>query len=141
MADAKMLNREKVLAKLRRIPQRVQTAVGSQLAKEVEDLTEAIQRAAPVGTDEEKTPGELRDSVHFYPTPDRPLSYRVLADAKDAKGDFIGSHVEAGHRAEDGTHVAARPFFFPTYRARKKPMRRRLTSAASKAAKTAFEAD
>jgi hypothetical protein len=138
MADAKMLNRAKVLARLRSLPTAVQIGVGSQLAKEVEDLTEAIQRAAPVdGASRE--PGELRDSVHFYPTPDRPLSYRVLADAKDESGDFIGSHVEAGHRTADGEHVPASPFFFPTYRARKKPMRRRLSAAATKAAKADWE--
>lgn len=139
MADAKMLGRAKVLAKFRSLPTPVQVGVGSQLAKEVEDLTEAIQRVAPVddGSDE---PGKLRESVHFYPTPGRPLSYRVLADAKDAEGEFIGSHVEAGHRTEQGGHVAGRPFFFPTYRARKKPMRRRLSAAATKSAKTAWEA-
>lgn len=138
MADAKMLNRAKVLAKLRSLPTAVQVGVGSQLAKEAEDLTEAIQRAAPVD-DGSRQPGELRDSVHFYPTPDRPLSYRVIADAKDENGDFIGSHVEAGHRTEGGEHVPGKPFFFPTYRARKKGIKRRVSAAATKAAKTAWE--
>lgn len=138
MADAKMLNLQRVLARFAKLPQQLKVDVGSQLAKEVEDLTEAIQRAAPVGHDLEKTPGELRDSVHFYPTPDRPLSYRILADARDAKGDFIGAHVEQGHKAPDGSHVPRQPFFFPTYRARKRGMRRRLSAAGRKSVKAQF---
>lgn len=139
MADAKILNLAKALAKFKSIPTAIQVAVGSQLAKEVEDLTEAIQRVAPVD-EASPDPGLLRSSVHFYPNPDRPLSYRVLADAKDKNGDFIGSHVEAGHRTANGEHVAARPFFFPTYRARKKGMKRRISAAATKAAKSTWEA-
>lgn len=138
MADAKMLNLEKVLARLAKIPQSVKVAVGSQLAKEAEDLTEAIQRAAPVNADLEDTPGSLRDSVHFYPNPNRPLSYLILADDKDKTGNFIGPHVEFGHKARDGSHVARSPFFFVTYQARKKPMKRRLNAAARKAIKAEF---
>lgn len=139
MASAKTIGLEKLKARLRMIPARVQVAVGTQLAEEVEGLTEAIQRAAPVNSDLEETPGQLRDSVHFYPTPDRPLSYRVIADAKDPEtGNFIGPHVEAGHKARDGSQVPRHPFFFPTYRARKKGMQRRLKAAGRKAIQAVF---
>lgn len=138
MADAKMLNLEKIKARLRRVPDALKVAVGTQLAKEVEELTEAMQRAAPVSTDLEDEPGKFRDSIHFYPTPDRPLSYRVIADAKDQKGAFIGPHIEFGHKARDGSHVAGVPSFFPTYRARKKGMQRRINAAGKKAAKALF---
>lgn len=140
MSDTKMLNLQRTLARLKAIPDSIKVAVGSQLAKEVEDLTEAIQQNAPVGSSLEKTPGQLKESVHFYPNPDRPLSYRILADAKDAQGEFIGPHVEHGHKARDGSHVPRVPFFFPTYRSRKTGMKRRISSAGSKAAKAAFEA-
>lgn len=139
MAYAKLVGLERLKARLAKIPQRMKVAVGSQLAAEVENLVEAMQRAAPV-SDLEANPGELRDSLHFYPTPGRPLSYRILADARDAEGAFIGAHVEHGHKAPDGSHVAAVPFFFSTYRAHKKPIRRRLAAVARKAAKAAFEA-
>lgn len=139
MSDVKMLNKAKVLARLARIPDRMKVDVGSQLATEVEDLTEAIKANAPVGHDLEKSPGELRDSVHFYPNPDRPLSYRVIADAKDEKGSYIGAHVEHGHKAPDGSHVPRVPFFFTTWRARKRPMRRRMLAVGRKSAKQAFE--
>lgn len=136
--DTKMLNLQRTLARLGRIPQSMKTAVGSQLAKEVEDLTEAEQRAAPV-SELEDHPGQLRDSIHFYANPDRPLSYRIIADAKDDKGSYIGAHVEHGHKAVDGSHVPAVPFFFPTYRARKKGLKRRVSAAGRKAAKAEFE--
>jgi hypothetical protein len=137
MATAKMLNLQRTLERMKKLPEMVKQAVGTQLAGEVEDLTEAIQRAAPVN-DLDQYPGQLRDSVHFYPNPDRPLSYRILADAKDDKGKFIGSHVEHGHKARDGSHVPRVPFFFPTYRARKKAMRRRISAAGRKAIKAEF---
>lgn len=139
VSETKMLNLAKVKARFRRVPEAMKTAAGSQLAKEVEDLTEAMQRAAPV-SDLEKDPGQFRASIHFYPNPDRPLSYRIIADARDEKGGFIGPHIEHGHKAVDGSHVAAVPSFYPTYRARKKGMKRRIATASGKAAKAAFEA-
>jgi hypothetical protein len=62
----------------------------------------------------------------------------IIADAKDAQGEFIGSHVEAGHRTVNGEHVAARPAFFPTYRARKKKMKARIRKAGADAIKQAY---
>lgn len=139
MAEAKLLNKARWLGRLRALPIPVRKAVAAQLAVEAGELTAAIKRAAPVSAELEDTPGELRDSVHHYKTPGRPLSYRILADARDPEtGNFIGSHVEAGHKAQDGSHVPPRPFFFPTYRARKKPMRRRLSAAGRKAVKQLF---
>lgn len=135
---AQMKGLEANLKRLARVPQVAKTAVGSQLAKEVEDLVEAQKRAAPVD-EASDNPGRLRESIHFYPNPDRPLSYRVIADARDPEtGDFIGPHVEFGHMAADGTHVAAVPSFFPTYRARKKSMKRRISAAGRKALREAF---
>lgn len=139
MADAKMLNKAKFLAKLRRLPEALKQDIGTQLATEIEDLTEAMKRAAPV-SDVETEAGQFRESIHFYPTPDRALSYRIIADAKDSKGAFIGSHIEHGHEAADGSQVPAKPSFFPTYRARKKGIRRRLATATRKSLKAQFPA-
>lgn len=132
MATVKGL--DKVLARFKRLPERQVQAVGKQLKTEVNDLVSAMQRAAPVDP-QSKDPGNFRDSIHSYPNPDRPLSYRILADAKDEDGKFIGSNIEFGHRARDGSHVPGRASFFPTYRARKKPMRRRLMAASRRALK------
>lgn len=138
MADAKMLGREALFARFAKLPAAITEAVATQLETEVKDLVEAQKRAAPVSSDLEAHPGQFRDSIHEYKNPDRPLSYRVIADAKDDHSEFIGPHIEFGHMARDGSHVPARPSFFGTYRARKKPMRRRLNAAARKAAKALF---
>lgn len=138
MADAKMLNKAKVLARLARVPVAIQEEMDDQLEIEVNGLVEAQKRAAPRSTDLADDPGTFADSIHSYANPDRPLSYRIIADAQDAKGAFIGPHIEHGHMAKDGTHVPAKPSFFPIYRSRKRPMRRRLNARARKAAKALF---
>lgn len=134
---ARMLNLERVKAHLRRLPDAVKVAVGTELADQVERLTDAIQKNTPV-SDLDAHPGQLRDSVHFFANRDRPLSYKILADARDERGEFIGPHVEHGHKARDGTHVARVPFFFTTYRSLKKAMRRKLNAAGRKAVRTLF---
>ena len=128
---SKMLNLERVLARLAQVPEVVQTAVSRQLDIEVADLVAAQKRAAPVD-EAAPNPGQLRDSVHAYRNPDRPLSYRILADAMDEDGKLIGSNVVLGHKARDGSHVPPRPFFFPTWRARKRGAKRRMAAAAKK---------
>ena len=139
MSDGKMLNKAKVLARLAAIPEAVKEAVAKQLEKEAEDMVAAMKRAAPVSSELETHPGQFRESIHSYENPDRPLSVRIIADAKDEKGSFIGPHIEFGHKKRNGKgHVAAKPSFFPTYRARKKPMQRRLTASARKVLKSMF---
>lgn len=134
---AKMTNLERVLARLAKVPDAIKKAAANQLVIEVSELVAAQKRAAPVD-EKSDNPGALRDSLHFYENPRRPLSYIILGDAKDEAGKFIGSNVDAGHRTKDGQHVPGAHFFFTTYRARKKPMRRRLLAASRKAAKAAF---
>jgi hypothetical protein len=141
MADVKVLNLKAVQARLARIPKAAQAALRKQLKVEADELVSAIQRNMDAQYDHtDNNHQKLRDSVHDYPNPDREISYRILADAKDEDGKFIGSNVEQGHRALDGTHVAAQPAFFPTYRSRKSAMRRRLSKAARDAVKQAYEA-
>lgn len=138
MAYAKILNRQKHKARLAKIPKAVKDAVARQLLLEVNELVAAMKRAAPVDPKSED-PGAFRDSIHAYPNPKRGLGYFVLADAKDADGKFIGSHVEHGHRANDGSHVSGQPSFFPTYRARRKGMKRRIAAKARKAIRDAYK--
>jgi hypothetical protein len=142
MADAltKMLNLNKVLARLAKVPPTQAAAAGDQLKTEVDDLVEAQKRAAPVDP-ESDNPGNFRDSHRAYKNPDRPLSYRVINDAKDASGKPIASNIEQGHRTVDGKHVPGAHSFFATYRARKKGMRRRVLGASRKALKQIYPKD
>lgn len=132
MTTAKMKNLEKVLARLKRLPPTMTEDVGGELATQVDVLVGRMKRAAPVD-EKAKEPGKFRDSIHAYENPDRPLSYRVTADARDEKGKLIGGNIEHGHRGADGTHVPGKPSFFPTYRAWKKPAKRKLSAVGRKA--------
>jgi hypothetical protein len=153
---AELKGLEKTIARFNRLPDAVKLEVASQLDTETTDLVDAMKRAAPVDHGlNAKHPGQLRDSIHKYRTPGRPLSWRILADAK-AGGKFYGPHVEFGHAARPRKYgkadvkgrstiiseamemVPARPFFFPTWRANKRPMRRRLSAAARRVLKTMF---
>lgn len=119
-------NLESVKARLARIPDRVKEAVDRRLSTEADDLAGAVQRAAPVET------GELVASIHAERNPRRDLSYRVIV------GGPAPLSVEFGHRAADGSHVPARPFAYPTARARKPGIRRRTAADARKAFKEEF---
>lgn len=125
------------LAELERVFSVVKEAARANLAEVVNKgadmFVEAAQAAAPV-SDLEQHAGQLRDATHKKAT-DNPLKVYVVNDAKDAKGHFIGIHVEAGHKAVDGTHVPAVPWFYPAWRLMRpkiKSMFRRAINAAAK---------
>ncbi|PLR25063.1 hypothetical protein SGCZBJ_12565 [Caulobacter zeae] len=128
----RMKNIERALARMKRLPPAVKEEVDSRLYRKVDQLVGRQKRAAPVDPQSDD-PGKFRDSIRAYENPDRPLSYRITADARDADGKFIGGNIEHGHRARDGTHVEASPSFFPTYRAWKRPTKRDLAAGARKA--------
>ena len=123
--------------RLERLPAAVKDALEAPLNREVEDLVSALKRAAPV-SDLEDHPGQLRDSIQDYPNPSRPLSFRIIVGARDSKGRLFGRYVEFGHTSKSGRYVPAAPFFFPTYRARKKAMQRRILAPARQAIRRMF---
>lgn len=134
---AQMKNLERRVAQLARLPDAVREAAEGAFDQEVADLVSAFKRACPV-SDLEENPGQLRDSIESYPVPGRPLSARIIVGAKDRKGVKYARYVEFGHTSEDGSYVPAQPFFWPTYRARKKAMRRRMLAPARKAIRQLF---
>jgi len=103
---------------------------------EVENLVREQKRYAP--NDIQTGGNRIADAIRAYPNPTRPLSYRIISDAKDEKGKPIASNVEHGHRAVNGEHVAARPSFFPVYRAHKEKIRRRVLNASRRALKKLY---
>ena len=151
MAD---LPRAQYIAKLRArldaIPRSVEAAVAAQLQTEAVDLASAMRRAVPV--DE----GDLQASIRVEHN-DKPLSLNVIAGGVEATRRRPRPHkrkfrlgrtpkvqhqdtarlVEFGHISPDGVKVPAKPYFYPTYRARKKGIKRRLRAAARKAFKAA----
>jgi hypothetical protein len=165
MADARLMRNTRAWNRFFGLPEALNVAVGKQLSIEVDGMVDAMKRAAPVSAEFEKTPGELRDSVHSYANPKRPLSYIIVANARDPKGRPYGRYVEFGHLIPDrgvtamlayhagknggsladarkfrgATQVPAKPFFFPTYRARKLPARRRIMYRARQVIKAASQ--
>lgn len=165
MADAKMLNLDKMAARIRKATDVAYATARAQLKTEADDLVAAIRRAAP-----EKT-GALKASIGSRADGDG-LKYTIFAggprttkkvrsratdggrgkrqgvsDADFARalaagnntGEFDYSRAdEFGRRTKSGAHVNGRPFFFPTYRARKRAMRKRLVDAPKKALKALF---
>jgi hypothetical protein len=134
---AKMTGLEKRMAQWSRFSTEVREAVEAELKKEVDEMVAAIQRAAPV-SDFEARPGELRDSVTAYPVQGRPAAWRIIVKAQDKKGRYYGSYVEFGHGTEDGGRVPARPFFWPTYRSRRRGLRARILRPARKLIREMF---
>jgi hypothetical protein len=141
MADAKVLNLAKIQARLAAVPQAAADALRQQLDQEVnEGLVPSIKQAMAAQYDTtDHDHQSLIDSVHAYKNPDREISWRVIADAKDTEGKFIGANVEQGHKAVDGSHVAPQPAFWPTWRSFKSGMRRHLSKAARTAVKASWE--
>jgi hypothetical protein len=132
--EIKVANLAKIKAKLAKLPASATAALKAQLNTEADGLVGKIKSAMDAQYESTDHDGQrVRDSVHHYPNPDREIGVFIIADAKDEAGKFIGSNVEQGHRAANGEHVAAQPAFWPTYRAQKKGMKRRMNAAARKA--------
>jgi len=145
---------DRALARMARLPAQVREEVEKALDDEIEDLAAAMRRAAPVKS------GTLRRTIRTG-RGKRPLSRivtmggpetrvkvrrgvsdRDFARAK-ARGGSRGEYdysraVEFGHLTVDGKRVPGQPFFWPTYRARRKAMRRRIYAAARMPLKTLF---
>lgn len=132
-------NLAKIKAKIDRLPLAAQAAMRDQLKIEVDGLVREMKSNAPYDGATADADGHFRDSIHAYENKKRAVGYIVIADARDEAGKFIGSNIEAGHRAADGTHVAARPSFFPTWRALRKGIRSRLKRVTKAATKKAWE--
>lgn len=132
-----MLGRKSVADRLAALPAAVKRALEPALAREASALVDAMKRAAPVEDALEAHPGGLRDSLHVAPAK-RELSVRIVADARDEQGHVFAAHVEFGHLSQGGTHVPARPFFFPVWRANRRAIKRRLSTVSRKAIKALF---
>lgn len=112
------------VAKLQRrfaaLPAAIERPLSQAVERGVARLVATAKLAAP---DNELTPAAvLRASIHAEPGA-TPIERRVIVDARDEKGQYIAKHVEFGHLAADGSHVAARPFFWPAYRVTRKYIR------------------
>jgi len=127
MADAKIANKEKWLARIRGIPDVALQVAETNLDAGTDDLIDHLAAAAPE-SDYDRHPGQLKQEIAKFKNPERGLSYRIMSFARDRKGRLYGRYVEFGHG-----DAAPKPWWFPTYRAWKKPFRSKLFSDTRKA--------
>lgn len=122
--------------KLAKIPDAVVAEIKPALEKGADDLVDRLRTTLPASDDLSAQPGHLRASAHREAGP-HDLAVAVVVDARDENGELIPAHVEYGHLAPDGSHVAAVPAFWPTYQVSKKRIRSRVQRAATKGVKKA----
>lgn len=147
----KIDGRERLLAKMRALPNEVRSAIKQALAEGADEIQEMQKRMAPVGAT-----GNLRDSI-VQTWGGGKVRYSSLAATSEAGDPDLSVRISAGnsgvryaHHVEFGTapHInagkfpgtynpgtAARPFFYPAYRALRKRVKSRVTRATTKAAK------
>ncbi len=134
MAKGGLENVARLMRKLNRMTPAVRKAAGQEAFMQAEDMAAQMRRIAPVDPD----PGSgqhVRDHIYVEEGRLGDVSYVVVSDAKDAQGRPKAARVELGHKAADGTHVAASPSFYPVVRASQKRVKRRITAAMRKAIK------
>lgn len=116
------------------MPAAVRKAGGQEAFLGAEAMAAEMRNIAP--RDNNPDNGEqVRDHIRVEDGRLGETSYVVIADAKDAKGRPKAVPAELGHKAANGTHVAATPFFYPVVRARRKSINRKIKSAIRRAIK------
>lgn len=134
MIKAKTQNFDKLRRRLTAMPEGVREAISGALEKNAEELVAMQKRLAPVDA------GDLRDSIEWNEGAgsgrtgvkgERGLAVVVSAGGPAA---FYARFVEFGSQSR-----AARPFFFPAYRALRRRMKSRVSRAQNRAIKRMFE--
>lgn len=165
MASASLSGLEAKLAAMRALPKKIQEAVQAQLDEEAKELAEAIKRAVPVKTGAlrdsvrvEPTGDPLKRRVAAGgPSTTKKIRSRKVgagrgktkgvSDADFARGLAAGNNtgeydyargVEFGHLTPKGARIGPRPFFFQTWRARRKATVQRIKAASRKAIRSLF---
>lgn len=156
---AQMIGRERALRRLAAIPKAAQVAVKAQLVASAVELVIAMKARAPVKT------GSLRESIHFEddsddtrirltvkaggPTTTRKVGTRTYdREVLLGSGDTQGRHKTAGgvnvtydyaRAIEFGTsEMNAEPFFYVTYRGRRRAYKSAMKRSGRKAVKAAI---
>jgi len=137
--NAKVEGLERLKAKVAAMSPAIKAAIRAAIDKGADELVATMKAIAPVDSVDG---GELRDSIEKHDGRTE-LTVMVVAGGptttRKGKGkpyDYSRA-VEFGHVAEDGSFVPPDPFFYTTYRARKRRIQNRIKRAISAAAKSA----
>ena len=129
---------DKLKARFDAIPVKVREAAKLALEQSAQEIVDTMRRFVPVES------GDLRDSINWT-WGDAPSGAMTIGTVKgSAYGSMRITIYAGGDKAfygrfqEFGTKkMAANPFFFPAWRAKKKKVRSRLSRAISKAIREA----
>lgn len=141
--------REALLAKLKAMAPEAKSAIKQALAESADEITDMQRRLVPART------GALRDSIGSTFGTYKPENSNVRGVSASSEGGdpdltvtihagnakaWYAAFVEFGTAPHDigaGHHpgAAARPYFFPAYRALKRRVKSRITRATTRAAK------
>lgn len=135
MATAKVHGLDKLTAQFSRMRDLVEKANAETLKENADDLADRIRRAAP------KDEHDLESTVRVVPSRDG-VSQRVVAGGRTTRKpvqDGQSPEFDYARAVEFGTEdMAAEPFFFTTYRKRKRAMRTKQNKAIKAAIKEAL---
>jgi HK97 gp10 family phage protein len=129
---AKFEGREAVMRKLRRLVPDAEIEAAKAQLEAAQELAVAIEARAPLGQT-----GDYRASIEGAKLSDKPGKAVLGSTSKDPNAtgifaDYIWRFLEFGT-----VKMAAQPHIFPTYRAMKKRIRRKIAGAINKAVRKA----
>ena len=138
MATAEIKNADRLLRKLTIIPEAMREKIRVAMADEADEIVAMMKRLAPVDD------GDLRDSSGWRWGSKAPKGSMSLGTVQaPAMGSTLTLTIYAGNNkafyarfVEFGTvKMVKRPFFFPSYRARRKEAKRAIRAAVRAAAR------
>lgn len=147
---ARLRGKQVAIKRLRALRPDIVAVAEATLRQEADKLADTMRQRVPVLT------GALKASIRTEDVPGKKGNIRIIAGGvpetrkKVRKGvkndDFLKAQrsggnkgefdyaraVEFGHTAQDGTHVQAQPFFYGSYRSKKRAIGRRMSTAIRK---------
>lgn len=128
---AKITNETELLRKLTRLPAKMKERVAEVMAKQADEIVAMMKRLVPV--DE----GDLRDSIAWKWGRRAPKGAMSVAtvDGGDLAITIYTTDFKARWQEFGTVKMAANPFFFVSWRASRKGIRRRIQGALRQAAK------
>jgi hypothetical protein len=122
---------ERLRAKvLQRLPAKAKALLTAANDKSADEFLETVRRIIPHG---DGADGHLVDTLEKIPAKDSETGVAVTIGGPDQPHPL---HLEGGHRAADGSHVPAKPFWNPAKAVLRKRARNRAGRAMNAAVKS-----
>jgi HK97 gp10 family phage protein len=145
---AKFMGREALMKRLRQLVPEIDQMVATAQLEAAEDLAAAIEERAPIGDGDDA--GDYRASIKGGRIADHPGKAVIgTSDIKDKNAtgvfanrkwrwlEFGTSERKVKKTGKSSGRMPAQPHIFPTYRAKKKAIRRKVSTAINRAVRRA----